>query len=83
MMRVVYTAILLMLFSFPAYAEDGGGFMFRTDPKVKRVAPKKPVTIKLKRMESGKYTWELKGDDADEILGVDKKLRERLGVGRK
>jgi hypothetical protein len=82
-MRLIIAFALLISLSLPAYAGEGGGFMFRTDPKVGRVAPKKPVAIKLKRLESGKYTWELKGDDADEILGVDKKLRERLGVGRK
>ncbi len=82
-MRLFLSALLLVSVSLPAYAGEGGGFMFRTDPKVSRVAPKKPVAIKLKRLESGKYTWELKGDNADEILGVDKKLRERLGVGRK
>ncbi|MEJ2191271.1 MAG: hypothetical protein P8Y39_02835 [Nitrospirota bacterium] len=62
----------------PSFAQDDGGFRFRTDPEVKQVRPKKPVKIKLKRLGSGDYTWELKGDDPGEILRVDKELRKVL-----
>ncbi|MBI5676129.1 MAG: hypothetical protein HZC48_09955 [Nitrospirae bacterium] len=38
----------------------------------------KPVNIKLKRSANGEYSWDLSGSDADEVLKVDKRLKESL-----
>jgi hypothetical protein len=62
----------------PSHAEEGGGFRFSTDAEIQQVMPKKPVRIKLKRKEDGTYAWELVGSDPDEVISVDRKLREYL-----
>ena len=69
--------LLLPSFSVVAYAEDSG-FQFRKIGGLQSIQTKKPVRIKLKRTVKGEYSWELSGDDADEILRVDRQLREVL-----
>jgi hypothetical protein len=59
-------------------ADKGGGFRFSTDERIKKTRPKKPVKIELKRRDNGKYSWELSGDDVDEIIRADKRLREYI-----
>jgi hypothetical protein len=55
-------------------------FQIKKQPELQQVKPRKPVKIKLKRSAEGKYTWELSGDDVDEIVRVDKRLRKLLGT---
>jgi hypothetical protein len=50
-------------------------FQFTKNPEIQQVKPKKPVRIKLKRTAKGVYSWDLTGDDIDEILKIDKQLR--------
>ena len=52
----------------------------RKQPEIQQVKPRKPVRIKLKRTTEGKYTWDLSGDDADEIVKADKRLRKLLSI---
>ena len=52
--------------------------VFKQIPELAEIKPQKPVKIKLKRNASGKYTWELNGDNADTIIQVNKKLRNSL-----
>jgi len=81
------TIIAVMLgccLSAPAWAGDAKpGLKFGTDPKIAAVKPRSPVEIKLKRDKDGTYTWEIKGGDADEILRIDSKLREKLTTEKK
>ncbi len=49
-------------------------------PELRQVKPKKPVKIKLRRTAKDDYSWELTGDDADEIIRTDRKLRKLLNV---
>lgn len=53
-------------------------FQFSKNPEIQQVKPKKPVRIKLKRTAKGVYSWDLTGDDIDEILKIDKQLRRSL-----
>lgn len=48
---------------------------FKKDETLSQIQPKKPIQIKLKRKGNGEYSWELKGDDAEEIMAVDRKLK--------
>jgi len=59
-------------------AEDVKGFQFERQPEIERVKPEKPVRIKLRRLAEGRYTWELTGDDVNEIVRTDKQLRKLL-----
>ncbi|OGQ97945.1 MAG: hypothetical protein A2505_08200 [Deltaproteobacteria bacterium RIFOXYD12_FULL_55_16] len=50
--------------------------------------PKKPVKIKLQRNAKGDYTWDITGENVEEILQNDRRLRkafvpqEETGAGR-
>lgn len=72
-------SILLLIFS-PIFSEDSRDFHFKKQPEIQQVKPKKPVRIKLKRLAEGKYTWDLTGDDVDEIIKTDTRLRKLLKV---
>lgn len=48
--------------------------------ELKQVRTKKPVKIKLKRNARDDYSWELSGDDPDEVVRVDHRLRKLLNV---
>lgn len=67
----------LLSVSTATSAEDSG-FQFRKVSELQSIQAKKPVRIKLKRTVKGQYSWELSGDDANEILRVDKQLRQVL-----
>lgn len=54
---------------------------FKEHPAIREIKPQKPVKIKLKRNASGSYSWALSGNDADNVLQVNKKLAESLGTG--
>jgi len=70
--------VLFFLLLVPAMGEEEGGFQFDTEPAIEQIQPEKPVRIKLRRLSDGKYTWELIGYDADEVIRADRKLREYL-----
>ncbi len=56
--------------------------VFKQQAEILEVKPQqKPVSIKLKRGANGDYSWDLSGSDADELLKVDKKLKESLKKG--
>jgi hypothetical protein len=73
-------SILLLLIFSPIFSEEGRDFQFKKQPEIQQVKPKKPVRIKLKRLAEGKYTWDLTGDDVDEIIRTDTRLRKLLKV---
>lgn len=74
---VIAASFILWGFLYPEESED---FSYRENPEIKNVKPKKPVKIKLKRTAGGKYSWDLTGDDVDEISKTDKQLRNQLGI---
>ncbi len=78
----VTLSILLMcsLLVLPVYAADNKPMQIKKQPELQQVKTKKPVRIKLKRSPDGKYTWDLSGDDVDEIVRVDKRLKKLLSV---
>ena len=82
-MRYLYIMIIalsLCLFLSSAYAAEKDYFQFKKQPELQQIKPKKPVKIKLKRSAKDEYTWELSGDDADEIVKTDKRLRKMLNT---
>lgn len=61
-------------------ASEKEGFQFKKQPELQQIKPKKPVKIKLRRSPRDEYTWELAGDDADEIVRTDRRLRKMLNL---
>ena len=78
----IFTVILvsLHLTLIPVFSADNKPLQIRKQPEIQQIRPKKPVKIKLKRTGEGKYTWDLTGDDLDEIVRADKKLRKLLNL---
>ena len=75
----VFFILTLLLFPFSSTpAAEKEGFAFKKQPELQQIKPKKPVKIKLKTTAKDEYTWELAGDDVDEIIKTDKRLRNAL-----
>ena len=73
-------ALSLCLFLPSAHAAEKDNFQFKKQPELQQIKPKKPVKIKLRRSAKDEYTWELTGDDVDDIIKTDKKLRKMLNT---
>ena len=54
--------------------------VFQRVPEIAEIKPQKPVKIKLKRNYDGNYSWELTGDNANEVIQANKELKESLVV---
>jgi len=52
--------------------------VFKQVPEIREIKPQRSVKIKLKRGTKDDHSWEISGDDVDEIIRVDKKLRKDL-----
>ncbi len=80
MIKKIFVLSILFLFflSAEAVSAEKEDFQFKKQQEIQQVKPKKPVKIKLKRSNEGKYAWELAGDDVDEIVNADRKLRRLL-----
>jgi len=76
----VLLSLVLLVFAVSACAADKEDIQITKQPEVQQVKPKKPVKIKLKRSAKDEYAWELSGDDVDEIVATDRKLRKMLKV---
>ena len=61
-----------------AVAAERSDIQFTKQPEIQQVRPQKPVKIKLHRNAKGEYSWDLDGDNVDEIVNADKKLRKLL-----
>ena len=80
-MRYLHVLFILALLSIPfsfSDAADKEGFALKKQTELQQIKPKKPVRIKLKRTAKDEYSWELAGDDVDEIIKTDKRLRNAL-----
>ena len=63
-----------------AVAAERSDIQFTKQPEIQQVRPQKPVKIKLHRNAKGEYSWDLNGDNVDEIVNADKKLRRLLKI---
>jgi len=63
-----------------AVAAERSDIQFTKQPEIQQVRPQKPVKIKLHRNAKGEYSWDLNGDNVDEIVNTDKKLRRLLKI---
>lgn len=72
--------LLSIVIGSEALAAENANFQLRKQPELQQIRPKKPVRIKLKRTAKDEYSWELTGDDVDEMIKADRKLRRQLNV---
>jgi hypothetical protein len=75
---LIVFSISIIFISCSVFSEDKNDLQFKKRPEIQQVKPQKPVKIKLKRLADGKYTWDLTGDDVDEIVRVDRRLKKLL-----
>jgi hypothetical protein len=82
--KVLFTvAVLSVSFFFFLHftsAEEKKVFQIKKQPEIQQVRPRRPVKIRLKRSAEGKYTWDLTGDDVDQIIRADKRLKKLLNI---
>ncbi len=77
----IVLGVLLVLSSWGGAAgAEKSDFQFKKQPEIQQVKPQKPVKIKLHRNAKGEYSWELSGDNVDEIVNTDRKLRKLLKI---
>jgi hypothetical protein len=73
--------LLAVLFSLEcAVAADKPPIPVKKDAEIRQIKPPKPVKIKLHRTAKGEYSWDITGDQVDEVVRADKKLRTLLKV---
>ena len=72
--------LVFLLGTQVAYAADKPAFQFGKQAELQQIRPKKPVKIKLKRTAKDEYSWEVSGDDVDEIVRADHRLRKMLNA---
>lgn len=75
----VLSLSLIFIFS-SVFSEDIKSLPVKKQPEIQQIKPKKPVRIKLRRSAEDKYTWEITGDDVDEIVRADKRIRKLLKI---
>ncbi len=75
---VVLAATVIFFAAGPGFTAEKDDFQFRKQAEIQQIRPPKPVRVKLHRTAKGEYTWELTGDNADELIQADKKLRKLL-----
>jgi len=73
-------SISMILFFGSASSEDKKALQFKKQPEIQQVKPRKPVRIKLKRSAEGKYSWDLSGDNVDEVVRTDRRLIKLLKI---
>ena len=79
-LRIFFVFICLSFIFSTAFAADIKNIQVKKQPEIQQVKPKKPVKIRLKRSSEGRYTWDLAGDDADEVVRTDKRLKKLLNI---
>ncbi|GBE36799.1 hypothetical protein BMS3Bbin07_00951 [bacterium BMS3Bbin07] len=77
---LLFFIVLIFFFSgcSRTSSDSKGPFTKTANPEIIQLTPKKPVRIVLKRTSRGDYTWELRGDDAGNIISADRRLRRYL-----
>jgi hypothetical protein len=78
-LRLLHVFIFLILFvSACTRGEEQQQPVFKQIPQIQEIKPERPAKIKLKRDSKEGYSWEISGDDVEEIIKADKKLRKDL-----
>jgi hypothetical protein len=65
-----------------AAAAQQQSFSLVKNRDVQAVKPKKPVSIKLRRSASGQYSWDITGNNVDDVYRTDSRLRKMLQLDK-
>lgn len=78
---LVFLAIFLLIIAQACTGTEGkeSETTFKQLPELQEIKPHRPAKIKLKRNAKGGYSWDISGNNADEIIEVDEKLKKGLG----
>lgn len=75
---------LLVSVQMPAAAvpekQQAPQFQTGKDKEIQQIKPRKPVKVKLHRNAKGEYSWDLTGDNVDEVVRADKRLKKLLNI---
>lgn len=69
---------IVIFFSCSNSSEQQQRTVFKQVPEIQEIKPEKPVKIKLKRNAKDDYSWEINGDQVEEVIVADRKLRKGL-----
>jgi hypothetical protein len=61
-------------------APKSGQLTMGKNQEIQNIKPKKPVKIKLHRSANNEYTWDITGENPDEICRADSRLRKLLKI---
>ena len=59
---------------------DAQALQFSKDKDIQQIKPKKPVRVKLHRNAKGEYTWDITGDNVDDVIKADRRLKKLLNL---
>ncbi|MDW7972762.1 MAG: hypothetical protein RMI01_06120, partial [Thermodesulfovibrio sp.] len=63
---------------YPNLAFSQSQIQVSKDKVLQYAKPKKPLKIKLHRNKNGEYSWDITGENVEEIIKADKRLRQFL-----
>ncbi len=80
---IMFFLSVFNIFSCPcivhaAENEKKPALQFSRNHDISQIKPRKPVKIKLHRSAKGEYQWDITGDNADDIVRADSRLRKLL-----
>ncbi|MDH5203796.1 MAG: hypothetical protein OEZ31_06580 [Nitrospirota bacterium] len=79
--HLIALSVIITFFIFSsAFSEESKNLQFKKQTEIQQIKSKKPAKIKLKRSAKNEYTWEITGDDVDEIVKADRRLRKLLKI---
>lgn len=72
--------VLCMTLTATSYAAEKEKIEYKQDTEIKQARGRKPAVVTLKRDDKGLYSWEIKGDETEDVIEADKRLRDYLKV---
>lgn len=77
---VILICIVIAGLFVPAGQAQQEAFTHGRNVTVSAMTPETPVKIKLKRQADGQYAWEITGDNVEEVIAADARLKEYVTV---
>ncbi|HHW19980.1 MAG TPA: hypothetical protein PKZ17_07090 [Thermodesulfovibrio thiophilus] len=80
-MKKAFTILFLILFFiFSAFTDalPQSNVQVTKDKTLQYAKPKKPVKIRLHRNNKNEYSWDITGENVDDVIKADRRLRQIL-----